>query len=82
MALGNKVIQLRPSRDIPETLRIIADQIDNGEIDGENATLIIGEDVFQLGSPNDDAAAEQAIFNMTYGKAKLMILAIKQLGYL
>jgi hypothetical protein len=68
----SNVIQLRPNLNIPTALRNIADSVENGALEGDDCTLILGLDVFHLGNATDENAAPNAIFNMTYGIQKLM----------
>ena len=67
----NNVIKLYPSQDAAECLREIAEKIDSGELENQ-ATLIIGADVWHVGEVNEERAAEAAVFNMTLGIHKLM----------
>ncbi len=69
--MGN-VIQLKPSVDTPNALRSIADQIESGEIQESECTLIIGRDVYHLGVKEDYIAFDNSVINMTYGIHKLM----------
>lgn len=68
-----KIVELKPSNNVSKTLRTIADQLDSGQIDhGETgATLIIGSEVFHMGTHDDGDATVNAVFNMNIGLAKL-----------
>jgi hypothetical protein len=68
----SNVVKLHPSTDIPQGLRNIAASIERGEVDGESCTIIIGLNVYNLGSADDGKAAANAIFDMTYGVQRLM----------
>ena len=70
--MNDKVIQLFPSGDIPETLRNIADGVESGEFECTGCTVILGTDIFQIGAPTLEKAAEQSIWDMTFGIHKLM----------
>lgn len=53
-------------------LRAIADQIESGQIDCDRVTLVIGSEVFHLGT--DDAhAAQAAVFDLNVGLHKMML---------
>lgn len=67
----NNVIHLKPCGNAAQTLRNIADMIDDGDI-ANKCTVICGTDVFHCGQIDDGRAAEQVIFNMTMGIQKLM----------
>jgi len=72
----SKITHLKPFTNIPDSLRSIADEVESGLFKDESCTLIIGTDVFHLGTFHDDAAAEKAIWDMTYGIYKLMDRAL------
>jgi len=67
-----EVVPMAGSMDVPATLRHIADQIESGEIQPDNCTVITGGNLYQLGSDNDRAAASDALWNMEWGKTFLM----------
>lgn len=79
--MSNNVITLYPCGDIAESLRNIADGIEEGEFSDECCTLIIGGDVFSLGFVDNAKAAESAIFDMTLGIHKLMRAATDPENY-
>lgn len=66
------VSQLKPCTNAQLALRNIAKQMDSGEIEDEEVTIIVGTEVFHVGCWDDSRAAEGAIFNMTMGIHKLM----------
>ena len=66
------IIKLFPNQSISEGLRNIADDIDAGNLPDDGCTLIIGTEVFHLGSVSDEQAGADAVFNMTLGIHKLM----------
>ncbi|MEE9459634.1 MAG: hypothetical protein V3V84_07725 [Candidatus Bathyarchaeia archaeon] len=67
-----EIVSIIPSINIADTLRRIAEDIDDGDISADNCTLIIGTEVYHLGPVCDDVAARDAVFNMTMGIHKLM----------
>ena len=73
-----KIVSIKPSNNIPETLRTIANQIESGEIVTGDAglTLITGIEAFHLGTHDDAQAASDAIFNMNIGISKLTARAL------
>ena len=73
-----KIIQLNPEGLNPALgLRNIADQYEAGEF-GRNTpvTLVIGREVFHLGTHGDTEAALQAVFDMNFGIHKMMNAAL------
>jgi hypothetical protein len=68
-----KVIPIIDSMDVSATLRRIADQIDSGEIEEDNCTVITGGNLYQMGSDNDRASASDALWNLEWAKMFLMI---------
>ena len=67
----SKVINLF-GNDTETALRNIADMIKDGEIPNDNATIIIGTDVYQTGNVPIEQAVMESIFNMNMGIHKLM----------
>lgn len=65
------VVQIKGCVDAAQTLRNIADQIDNGELPNE-ATIVCGSEVFHAGQVDDARAATDAVFNLNLGIQKLM----------
>jgi hypothetical protein len=53
--------------------------MDRGEFTEREVTVIAGPDVFHVGCVDDARAAEQAVWNMTYGVHKLMARALGHL---
>jgi len=72
----SKVVQIKPCTNIPLALRNIADQYEAGDFEGD-CTLVIGLDVFHLGTFDDSLAARDAVWNLTYAIHKLMYLPSK-----
>lgn len=68
----SNVIQIKPCVSSADTLRRIADMMDDGEVCSDSVTVITGVDVFQCGEFDDERAVENAVFNMTKGIHKLM----------
>lgn len=68
----SNVIELFPKGSVADGLRVIANRIDDQEIEDDNCTLIIGSDVYHLGEYDDSRAAVDAVFNMTVGLHKIM----------
>jgi len=68
----SNVISLKPSLNIPEALRNIADSIENGKNIVTDCTVIAGFNIYHLGCMDDGEAARDAVFNMTYGLQKIM----------
>lgn len=69
------VTPIKPSINVAETLRQIADSIDSGEHDGECCTMVLdSKDVFSfgVGRVDDSRAAVEAVFDMTLGIHKLV----------
>jgi len=60
-----------PIADIPTGLRNIADSVESGEFKGE-CTVVIGTELFHLGTPSDKQALKEALLNLQYGIQKLM----------
>ena len=72
----NNVIELKPSMDIPKTLRVIADEIEQGIIKPDAVTLIAIPNIYQIGVFDDGDAASETIFNCNYAIHKLMNAAM------
>lgn len=72
----SNVIAIKPSLKIAETLRSIADDIENGNIETSNMTLVAdcGKEIYQIGSLNDAASAKDLIFNLTTALTRASIL--------
>lgn len=66
------LIKSQGKDDVAQGLRNIADQYELGELEG-NCSVVVGLDVFHLGSVN---AAQDAVWNFEFGKAKLMAAAL------
>lgn len=70
----DKVTHLKPCSDTVAGLRSIADSIEKGNLPNTPMTLIMGDDVFQIGIHEDDASAESAVFSMVCGIHNMMKL--------
>jgi len=70
-----KVIQLKPTQNVPNTLRNIADLYEQGEFEG-TCTLVIGTEVFHFGASTDENAAVNTIWDLEFGIHKLMSAAL------
>lgn len=66
------VVQLKPCANASVALRNIADQLDSGELDVDEVTVIAGTEIFQCGQYDEAKAVEGAVFNMTFGIHKIM----------
>jgi len=69
------VTPIKPSINVAETLRRIADSIDSGEHDGECCTMVLdSQHVFSFGKDrvDDNRAASEAVYDMTIGIHKLV----------
>lgn len=67
-----KIVPISPCANIPAMLRKLADEIEEGAIICDRVTLIAGREVRCFGPVDDARAAEQAIFDMTWGIHRLM----------
>ena len=66
---------IKASINVPATLRLIADQIESGDLDvpGDVGTLILNTEVFHIGKHiSDERAAMQVVWDCTFAIAKLM----------
>ena len=72
----DNVIDLKPSMNMAETLRLIADEIDSGAIKPDDITLIAIPHVYQIGVMSDEQAAMCTVFNCNYAIQKLMHAAL------
>lgn len=70
------VVPIAGKMHAPTGLRDIANGIEEGRFSGDSVTVIAGTDVFHLGCLNDAQAAQEAIWNMTFGIHKLMNSAL------
>jgi hypothetical protein len=70
------IVSIQPSsKSVAATLRVIAQEIEDGEIaPADGATLIIGSSVFSFGPErmSDDRAVEKAVWDCNYAVHKLM----------
>jgi len=73
-----KLIHLQPaSAYVPDALRNIADQYEAGDYGDDPATIVIGREVFHIGTRGDDKAAANAVFDLQLGIHKLMAAALE-----
>lgn len=72
--MTDNVVNIRPSVSMADALRNIADEIERGEIEPENLTIIAGIDIYQLGGNfrNDEDAVKETIWNCNFAISKLM----------
>lgn len=71
------LVPLRPSNDVVATLRRIADQIEAGEFaQAQHATLVYGSEIFHMGTPNDQQAATNTLWDLEVARTKLMTRAL------
>lgn len=73
--MSENIRQLKPCGNAVLALRNIADQIESGEINAEECTVIVGAEVYHCGQHNDTIAVTNAVFNMVFGISKIMIAA-------
>lgn len=67
-----KVIDFPSLIDVPRCLRMIADEIDAGQLEVPNGlTMVSGDQVYHLGTSNSDEAMKSAIYNLTVGQHSL-----------
>lgn len=72
---------IKASINVPASLRLIADQIESGELNvpGDVGTLILNAEVFHIGRHiSDERAAMQAVWDCTFAIAKLMRAATEE----
>ena len=69
----SNVFNIKPSVNVSEALRNIADDYDNGDYGNHGVTIIIGPNLFHLGAINDDEACTNSIIDMQYGINNLML---------
>jgi len=69
-----KIVPIDESFDVADTLRKIADEIDNGAFEGKTATLILdSREVFHFGiNVADSRAAEATCFDCNFAIAYMM----------
>ncbi len=72
-----KLIHLQRATDsVPDALRNIADQYEAGDYGDDPATIVIGREVFHIGTRSNEMAAANAVFDLQLGIHKLMAAAI------
>ncbi len=70
--MGN-VVSISGHLDVSESLRVLADEIDNGEHAGERVTIILdGESVYCAGQFPDSEAGFRAVFDCQMGLHLMM----------
>lgn len=69
----SNVIELHPTINLSDTLRNIADQLDNNEYYAENATLIVGDIVVHASNITDNMYFKEAVYNMERAKLSILI---------
>ena len=73
MTRNGNVVHIVGNLDVPATLRRIASEIESDpDPQKHHATLIINDTVYHMGTVDHARAAEQAVWNMTYGIHKIM----------
>lgn len=70
------ITNIKENMNVAKTLRGIADDIDVGELQVDNATLIMGTEVYHMGTVSDQTAVMEAVWNMNFGITKLMAAAL------
>lgn len=76
--MAAKIIHIQPaSASVPDALRNIADQYESGDYGDDPATIVIGREVFHIGTRGDDKAAVNAVFDLQLGIHKLMAAALE-----
>ena len=68
----SNIAQLHPFKDIPGSLRRIADMVESGEIDVENMTVIGLPDVWQIGDCSQESAPQETVLACNYAIHYLM----------
>lgn len=69
------VTPIKPSINVAETLRRIAEYIERGEFEGMSCTMVLdSQHVFSFGKDrvDDGRATSEAVFDMTIGIHKLV----------
>lgn len=70
--MAAEVIKLFPVLDMPHCLREMADAIEAGEINAKYCTVLIGGEVYHMGTLSDEQATLEAIFSMTAGVQRVL----------
>jgi len=63
----SNIIHLFPGNNIVSGLRSLADSAENGELDEDIATIVIGKDVYLLGEVDEEYAGALAVFYLNIG---------------
>lgn len=69
----NNVVFIKPCLNIPETLRVIAEEIEKSEEKPRSLTMVIDANaLFQLGIVDDLAAMKDTVFNCQWAIQMIM----------
>ena len=66
------VVNICPASNVSGMLRLLADRIDNENLDVDSLTLVMGEEVHSFGQVHGDQSALHAIWDLERGKHILM----------
>lgn len=69
------VTLLRPSTDLVQGLRNIADQVESGQIKAQHITVVADSKVFHLGTVSNSQAAVNAVWDLNIGLSYMMLAA-------
>ena len=67
---------MKPCTNVVEGLRGIANSIESGDLEADTIVLATHSGVFQLGTHDDQKAAENAIYLLTLAIHKLMLAEV------
>jgi hypothetical protein len=68
----SNIVLIADNINVARVLRNIADDIDKGRYKGKTATLVLDDEVFHMGTINDEFSARDAMWDLNYGIHKLM----------
>lgn len=68
----SNVYPITASSDTVGILRWLADEIEAGNIESRDVTVIAGAEIFHCGHVDEARLAESAVFNMVFGLSKMM----------
>lgn len=69
-----KVVDISPSMDIPECLRNLADNIEEGNLGAvENLTISFEGRVFHFGDVSDEISIKNAYWNLSTGASQIAL---------
>lgn len=71
-----KAVPIIECVNIPETLRVIAADIESGRIKPKDCTIVMGTEVYHLGAVHPDQMAVNAVWNLNYALHKIMGMAL------